>query len=49
MRNVALSLPTMVGRNGRVKLVPPPLSDDERSGLLKSYSVLREALDSVGL
>jgi len=49
MRNVALSLPTMVGRNGRVKLVPPPLSDDETSGLLKSYNVLREALDSVGL
>jgi len=49
MRNVALSLPTMVGKNGRVKLVPPPLSDDERSGLLKSYNVLREALDSVGL
>jgi malate/lactate dehydrogenase len=49
MKNVALSLPCMVGKNGRVKLVPPPLSDDEKSGLLKSYNILREALASVGL
>lgn len=49
MTNVALSLPTMVGKNGRVKLVPPPLSEDEKSGLLKSYGILREALESVGL
>lgn len=49
MRNVALSLPCVVGKQGRVKIVPPPLSEDEKSGLLKSYGVLREALDSVGL
>jgi L-lactate dehydrogenase len=49
MRNVALSLPNVIGKQGRVKLVPPPLSDDEKAGLLKSYNVLREALDSVGL
>jgi L-lactate dehydrogenase len=49
MRRVALSLPCVVGRQGRVKLVPPPLSDDEKAGLLKSYNVLREALESVGL
>ncbi len=49
MRNVALSLPCVVGKQGRVKIVPPPLSDDEKSGLLKSYNVLREALESVGL
>jgi L-lactate dehydrogenase len=49
MRNVALSLPNVIGKQGRVKLVPPPLSDDEKSGLLKSYNVLREALESVGL
>ena len=39
----------MIGRQGRVKIVPPPLSDDEKTGLLKSYNVLREALESVGL
>jgi L-lactate dehydrogenase len=49
MHDVALSLPCVIGRQGRVKLVPPPLSDDERQGLLKSYAVLREALESVGL
>ncbi len=49
MRNVALSLPCVVGKQGRIKIVPPPLSEDEKYGLLKSYRVLREALDSVGL
>jgi L-lactate dehydrogenase len=49
MRKVALSLPCVIGRQGRLKVVPPPLSDDEKSGLLKSYNVLREALESVGL
>src|ERR671926_1668109 len=47
MKDVALSLPCVIGRQGRVKLVPPPLSDDEKQGLLKSYNVLREALQSV--
>jgi L-lactate dehydrogenase len=49
MRRVALSLPTVVGRQGRIKVVPPPLAEDERSGLLNSYRILREALESVGL
>jgi L-lactate dehydrogenase len=49
MTNVALSLPCVIGRQGRLKIVPPPLSEDEKAGLLKSYHVLREALESVGL
>ncbi|GAC1319766.1 MAG: L-lactate dehydrogenase [Chloroflexota bacterium] len=49
MTDVALSLPCVVGRQGRLKIVPPPLSDAEKDGLLKSYNVLREALQSVGL
>jgi L-lactate dehydrogenase len=49
MRNVALSLPCMIGKQGLVQIVPPPLTDDEKAGLLKSYNVLREALQSVGL
>jgi L-lactate dehydrogenase len=49
MKRVALSLPCVIGRQGRLKIVPPPLSDDEKSGLVKSYTVLREALESVGL
>jgi L-lactate dehydrogenase len=49
MRDVALSLPCVVGKQGRLKIVPPPLSKDEQEGLLNSYRVLREALQSVGL
>jgi L-lactate dehydrogenase len=49
MHHVALSLPWVIGKQGRVKLVPPPLSEDEKTGLLKSYNILREALESVGL
>jgi L-lactate dehydrogenase len=49
MRQVALSLPCVIGRQGRLKVVPPPLSDEEKQGLLGSYKVLREALESVGL
>jgi L-lactate dehydrogenase len=49
MKQVALSLPCVVGRKGRLKVVPPPLADDEKQGLLNSYKVLREALESVGL
>jgi L-lactate dehydrogenase len=49
MRKVALSLPCVIGRKGRLQVVPPQLSEDEKQGLLKSYNVLREALESVGL
>jgi L-lactate dehydrogenase len=49
MSKVALSLPCVIGKQGRVKIVPPQLTDDEKSGLLKSYDILREALQSVGL
>jgi L-lactate dehydrogenase len=49
MRDVALSLPCVIGKQGRVQIVPPALSDDEKTGLLNSYKVLREALQSVGL
>jgi malate/lactate dehydrogenase len=49
MRKVALSLPCVIGRQGRVSIVPPPLSEAEKAGLLNSYKVLREALESVGL
>jgi L-lactate dehydrogenase len=48
IRDVALSLPCVIGANGRLKVVPPPLTDDEKQGLLNSYTVLREALQSVG-
>lgn len=49
MRDVALSLPCVVGAQGRIAVVPPPMTEDEKAGLLNSYKVLREALESVGL
>ena len=49
MKDVALSLPTVVGKQGKVKSVLPPLSSDEEAALKNSYQVLREALQSVGL
>jgi L-lactate dehydrogenase len=49
MSHVALSLPCVIGKQGRMKLLQPPLAEDEKAGLLKSYAVLREALESVGL
>ncbi len=49
MRDVALSLPCVIGKQGRVAVAPPPLSDDEKTALVSSYNVLREAIQSVGL
>lgn len=49
MKDVALSLPCVVGRKGRLAVVPPTLSADEASALRQSYTVLGEALRSVGL
>ncbi len=49
MRDVALSLPCLIGRQGRLKVIAPRLAEDEKQGLLNSYKVLREALQSVGL
>jgi L-lactate dehydrogenase len=49
MKQVALSLPCVIGKQGRVALLPPPMTDDEQRALLNSYAVLREALESVGL
>lgn len=49
MKDVALSLPCVVGRTGRLAVVPPTLSPDEASAIRNSYAVLSEALRSVGL
>jgi L-lactate dehydrogenase len=49
MKDVALSLPCVIGRQGRMAIVPPVLSPDEEAALRNSYEVLREALQSVGL
>lgn len=49
MRDVALSLPCVIGKLGRVAIVPPPLAEEEKAALLNSYHVLQEALQAVGL
>lgn len=49
IKDVALSLPTVLGKNGVVSILEPRLSEGESAALMSSYKVLREALDSVGL
>jgi L-lactate dehydrogenase len=44
---VTLSLPSVVGRNGCIQVLDPPLSNDERLGLDKSVETLRKAQDRV--
>jgi L-lactate dehydrogenase len=44
---VTLSLPSIVGRNGVEGVLEPELSDEERAGLQKSVTTLKEALKDV--
>jgi len=47
MRDVALSLPTVVDVGGAVDVVPPMMDDGERAALEKSADVLRTAIASL--
>ena len=47
LRDVALSLPTVVDAGGAVEVIAPDLAPDEREGLERSAEVLREALRSL--
>jgi len=49
LRDVCLSLPSIVNRAGRVRALEVPLSEQERTALLKSAGLLREALEGAGL
>jgi L-lactate dehydrogenase len=44
---VTLSLPSVVGRQGCLQVLDPPLSDDERIGLNKCVETLRKAQERV--
>jgi L-lactate dehydrogenase len=44
---VTLSLPSVVGRDGCLQVLDPPLSDDERIGLEKCVETLRKAQERV--
>jgi L-lactate dehydrogenase len=47
LRDVALSLPAILGRDGAVEVIEPQLDDDERAALEQSAGVLRGALSSL--
>ena len=46
LRDVALSLPAVVGAQGAVDVVPPEMDEAERAALLRSAEVLRAAIAS---
>jgi L-lactate dehydrogenase len=47
LRDVALSLPTLVGHDGGLRVVEPSMSDAERERLAHSADVLRQAMASL--
>ncbi len=49
MTNICVSLPCIVGRNGREKVLELPMTDEELAGVKNSAKVLRESADAVGL
>ncbi|MFN8522166.1 MAG: lactate dehydrogenase [Chloroflexota bacterium] len=49
IKDVALSLPTVVGAAGRERVLHPVISSSEQEALLNSARVLRGAIDEVGL
>ena len=49
MKDVCVSLPTIVGKGGPERVLLPKLSGDEQTALLKSAEVLRGAIEEVGL
>jgi L-lactate dehydrogenase len=44
IRDVALSLPAVVGAGGAVRVVTPTMTREEQEGLERSAEVLRKAL-----
>jgi L-lactate dehydrogenase len=44
LHDIALSLPTVLGREGAVQVLEPPLSEAERQALMASAQVLRASL-----
>ena len=49
IKDVALSVPWVIGAGGRERMIPLELSEDERAALLNSAQVLRGAIEEVGL
>jgi L-lactate dehydrogenase len=47
VRDVALSLPVIVGRSGAVEVLEPELDPEERLALERSAQTLRRAKESI--
>ena len=47
--DVCLSVPSVIGRAGLLRVLPVPLSGDEREGLQRSARTVRAVLDQLGL
>ena len=47
LRDIALSLPSIVGTAGAVEVLEPDMETGEREALLRSAGVLREAWDTL--
>ena len=47
LKDLALSLPAIVGSGGAAQVVEPALSREERDGLERSAAVLRQAIASL--
>ena len=47
--DVCLSVPSVINRTGVLRVLPVPLSPDERGGLQRSARAVRAAIDQVGL
>jgi L-lactate dehydrogenase len=46
---VTLSLPSVIGRGGLIEVLEPDMSEEERAGLQKSASLLKAALQRIGI
>jgi len=49
MTDMCVSLPCVVGKGGRERVVEIPMSPEEETGVQNSHRVLRESADAVGL
>jgi L-lactate dehydrogenase len=49
IRDVCMSVPSVVNRTGVLRVLPVPLSADEREGLHRSAAAVRAAIDKLGL
>ena len=49
VKDVCLSVPSVVNRTGVLRVLPVPLSEDERKGLCRSAQAVRTVIDELGL